>query len=69
MHPIRNLIRRRLIARAVERGFSREDAEATLSQMESERPILDWLINGGFEQFLELFLKLLALFSEEKAAA
>lgn len=69
MHPIRNLIRRRLIAKAVDRGFTREHAEAVLADMESERPILDWLINGGFEQLLELFLKLLALFSEEKAAA
>lgn len=63
--PIRDAIRRKLIEAAVEKGVSRGHAETTLKQMEAERPILDWLANGGFEALLKLFLELLALFAAD----
>ncbi len=66
--PIRDAIRRKLVESAVEQGADRAHAEATLKKMEGERPILDWLINGGFEQLLKLFLQLIALFAAENPA-
>ena len=70
--PVRNLIRRRLIDRAAEKsGKPRQVVEQcvdmVLAEMEGEakasnRPFIDWLLNGGFEKILELVLKLLPLF-------
>lgn len=59
--PLRNALRKRIIAGAVARGVSEADAQAALAEIESERPILDWLANGGVEKIIELILKLLAV--------
>ena len=63
-NAINNRIRKRLRDAAVEAGRSAADVDAVLDDMESERPFVDWLLNGGFEKILELILKLLPLFVE-----
>ena len=64
--PIVQLIRRRLKREAMDSGYSAEDVDKALENLESERPILDWLLNGGFEKLLDMVLTILALFGEEK---
>jgi hypothetical protein len=66
--PIRNAInariRQRLKDAAIARGAEASAVDAVLDDMESDRPFVDWLLNGGFEKILELILKLLPLFLE-----
>jgi hypothetical protein len=61
--PIRNAIntriRKRLKDAAVEKGADAAAVDAILDDMESDRPFVDWLLNGGFEKILELIMKLL----------
>lgn len=55
-------IRDRLRDRALENGAPAAAVDAALDEMESDRPFLDWLLNGGFEKLLELILRLIPLF-------
>ena len=55
-------VRDRLRQRAIEWGAPAEAVDAALDAMESDRPFIDWLLNGGFEKLLELFLKVIPLF-------
>jgi hypothetical protein len=64
VRPLRNLIRNRLLAAAEENGYPKEVAEEALRSMESDRPLLDWLLNGGLAQLITTFLELLALFKK-----
>lgn len=61
-HPLRDAIRARLVERAATWGYNKADVEQVLDGLESERSILDWLKNGGFESLLKLVLELLPLF-------
>lgn len=67
---IRRPIRDRLAARVaqaredvilacVARGADRAEAEAQLEELESDRPILDWLLAGGLERLITLILTLI----------
>lgn len=60
--PLLNALRERVIKGAVARGASEADARAALAEIESDRPLLDWLANGGLEKIIDLILKLLAAF-------
>ena len=53
-------LKQRAIDGAVARGANREEVEAALAEI-GDRPILDWLMNGGLEKIIELILKILAL--------
>lgn len=64
--PLRNLIHRQLKKRAEDAGYPPSEVDAALFELESERPLLDWLLNGGFEKLLEMLLTILALFAKEK---
>lgn len=55
-------IRDRIRQRAVESGAPPDAVDEALDAMESDRPFIDWLLNGGFEKLLELFFKFLPLF-------
>jgi hypothetical protein len=59
--PLLNALRNRAVAGAVARGVSEQDARAALAEIESDRPLLDWLANGGLEKIIDLILKLLAV--------
>lgn len=68
-NAINNRIRERLKKAAIERGAEPAAVDAILDDMESDRPFVDWLLNGGFEKILELILKLLPLFLEPAPTA
>ena len=59
--PVRDALRKRLAEAAVAKGADPKKVEAALAELESERPILDWLANGGFEKLLKLILELVAV--------
>lgn len=59
--PIRDRLRDRLIDVAVSRGADRATAEEVVDEVASERPLLDWLMNDGFEKLLDMILKLIGL--------
>ena len=59
--PLVNALRKRIVAAAVSRGAGEAEAVLALAEIESDRPLLDWLMDGGFEKIVELILKLLAL--------
>lgn len=59
--PIRDRLRDRLVDAAVARGADRDAAEAIVEEVAAERPLLDWLMNGGFEKLLDMILKLIGL--------
>lgn len=57
--PIRDRLRDRLVDAAVARGADRAEAEAVVDELSGERPLLDWLLSGGFEKLLVMILELL----------
>jgi hypothetical protein len=59
--PLRDRLIQRLIDDAVEKGADRDKAERIVRDLDTERPILDWLRSGGWKELLELVLKLIAL--------
>lgn len=66
--PIRARLAKRLdtlrsnaIEAAVAKGADRARAESAMEEIESDRPLLDWLHNGGFEKLLKLLLELLKI--------
>ncbi len=65
--PIRKRLRERLKARivreAVAKGATAEAAGAAFDEAmaESDRPFLDWLMDGGFEKLLQIVLRILDL--------
>lgn len=62
--PLRNLLRNKLVNTAVAMGASKEDVEKAIDMLEAESdtPLLDWLMNGGFEALLKFIMELIALF-------
>ena len=60
--PLRDRIRERLIDRAVEAGATREQVEQAIGDLEGDRPLLDWFLNGGFEKLLQMIMTLIGLF-------
>lgn len=58
--PLRDWLATKLIDAAVAKGHDRAKAEALVDQMAGERPLIDWLLNGGWQKLLDLFLELLA---------
>lgn len=61
IHPLRDRIRKKLLDDAVAKGADPEKAKAAIAELEGERPLLDWLLAGGFDKLLELILAILAL--------
>jgi hypothetical protein len=59
--PLRDRLAERLVADAVARGADKKKAEEVVADLQSERPILDWFLNGGWEKLVELVLKLIDL--------
>lgn len=59
--PIRDRFRDRLVDAAVARGADRAAAEGVVDELASDRPLLDWLMGGGFEKLLEMVMKLIGL--------
>lgn len=63
--PIRKRLRERLKARivkeAVAKGATAEAAGVAFEEAmaEGDRPILDWLLDGGFEKLLEIVMAIL----------
>lgn len=55
-------VREEVLAAIVAKGGDRTKAEEVLEELESERPILDWLlIGGGLEKLIALILRLISL--------
>lgn len=61
---LRNLIIKKLQRELKAKGHSEADINKAIDilEEESDRPFLDWLMNGGFEKLLEMILKIIALF-------
>lgn len=62
---LRERLKNRIVAAAVAKGASEYEAVEAFEQAmaESDRPILDWLMNGGFEKLLEIVLTIIKLFA------
>lgn len=58
-------IRDRLKVEAIAKGATEAEVDHALDEMETERPFIDWLLNGGFEQIFALLMKLIALFATQ----
>ncbi len=62
-----SVLRKRLKARVVEaakaQGADEVKAGEAFEQAlaESDRPFLDWLLNGGFEKLLEIVMRIITL--------
>jgi hypothetical protein len=56
---------RRIITQAIVRrtGASHEDVDRALTVAEGERPILDWLKDGGLETLIKIVLSIIAMFA------
>lgn len=59
--PVRDALRKKLAEAAIAKGADPKKVEAAIAEVESERPLLDWLVNGGFEKLLKLILELVAV--------
>lgn len=60
--PLRDRLRARLTEEALLAagpGASHAQVAAILDELESDRPLIDWLLNGGWEKILALILQLL----------
>lgn len=56
-----NRVRQTVIEGAVAQGCDRAEATEALSHMESDRPLLDWLLmGGGLEKIISLLVLLLS---------
>lgn len=66
---ISQFIRERLRARAIRHGADPALIDKALDKMESDRPWLDWLKDGGWEQLLKILLMLIPLFVGEADGA
>lgn len=62
---LRERLKSRIVAAAVAKGATEDEAVAAFEQAlgESDRPILDWLQNGGFEKLLEIVMTIIKLFA------
>lgn len=60
-HPLRDRLREKVLEAVVEKGGDRAAAEKVLDEMSSDRPLLDWMRNGGFIKLVELVLELIAI--------
>lgn len=65
---IRNRLKDRVVKAAVAKGYSAAEAERAFEDgwVSSDRPFIDWFVNGGFEKLLEIVLNLLKLFAESE---
>jgi hypothetical protein len=59
--PLAERLRQRLIDDAVDNGADPAKAAAVVADLLGERPLLDWLADGGWEKLLKLLLALLKL--------
>lgn len=59
--PLRNILKQRLIKAAIAKGATREEVENAIGQAEGDRPLLDWLKNGGFQELLKFIMELIAI--------
>jgi len=67
------MLARKLIVAAIKRrlkaqGHSEADIDRAIKLAEGERPLIDWLMNGGLEQLMKFIASLLALFAEADPA-
>lgn len=58
---LRDRLAKKLVEDAVAKGANRKKAEEVVAEMVGERPIIEWLLSGGWQQLVELVLKLIAL--------
>ena len=60
---LRERLKARIVAAAVAKGATESEAVEAFEQAlaESDRPILDWLMNGGFEKLLEIVMTIIKL--------
>lgn len=70
IHPIRNRLRKKLVAAAVEAGHTEEDAKAAVAGVLPKGECIDWdwLLEGGFAKLLEALLALLKMFKAGPSA-
>ncbi len=62
--PLRNFYKNRLVRAALEKGADLESIEKAIAHLESDRPLVDWFINGGFQQILKMIMDLILMFKE-----
>ena len=67
IHPLRNRLRKKLVAAAVEAGHTEAEAKAAVTGVLPKGAGIDWewLTNGGFAKLLEALLTILALFKTD----
>ena len=66
-HPLRDRLRQRVIDAAVAKGASVADATTAVDEVATDRPLLDWLFNGGFDKLVQLILEIIALMPKTPA--
>lgn len=54
------VIKRRLKAQ----GYSEAEINKAIKLAEGDRPLIDWLMNGGLEQLLKFIASLISLFAD-----
>jgi len=62
---VRNLLIRRIKARLKSEGHDEAtiDKAIAAAESESDRPIIDWLRDGGFEALIKFIKEIIALFA------
>ncbi len=59
--PVRDALRKKLADAAVAKGADPKKVEAALAEMESDRPLIDFLMSIDFERLVKLILELVAV--------
>lgn len=59
IHPLRDRLRVHLIDAVVAKGATEADASEAIDDMLVEKPIWDWLANGGWIKLVELIIEIL----------
>jgi len=60
---LRTILVNRIKARLKAEGHDEANIDKAIAAADSDRPIVDWLRNGGFEQLLKFIKEIIALFA------
>lgn len=63
--PLRKWLEEKLVNDVVAAGGDPKYVADAVKEVLSDRPILDWLMNGGWEQLVKLVLSILALLPKQ----
>jgi hypothetical protein len=65
--PLRNWYKKIIVNRLLDEGVTVEDAERAIEKLESDRPLLDWLlVGGGLQALIKMILEMILMFKSEQ---